>query len=62
VGGMNTLVMGRFIVFLIERFFRRGRVQGVAHQFIECGFDIFDVRELNLEDMNKGIELDNVVI
>jgi hypothetical protein len=40
VDGMRTLVMGRVIVFLIERLFRRGRVRGAAHQLVECVVDV----------------------
>jgi hypothetical protein len=41
--GMRALEMGRVSVFMIGRLFRRGRVQGVTHQLVECVFDVFDV-------------------
>jgi hypothetical protein len=50
---MRTLVMGRVIVFLIGRLFKRGRVQGAAHQLGECVFDVF---AFFLEGLNRGIE------
>jgi hypothetical protein len=60
--GMRTLEMGRVSVFMIGRFFRRGRVQGVTYQLVECAFDVFDCGTLVLEDMNRGIDLSNVGI
>jgi hypothetical protein len=59
---MRTLVMGRVMVFLIGWLFRRGRVQGMAHQLVKCVFDVFDVGTLVLEGLNRGIELANVGI
>jgi hypothetical protein len=53
---MRTLVMRRVLVFLIGWLFRRGRVQGMPHQLVKCGFDVFDVGTLVLEDLNRGIE------
>jgi hypothetical protein len=38
--------MERVIVFLKGRLFRRGRVQGAAHQLVEFVFYVFDVGTL----------------
>jgi hypothetical protein len=57
--------MGIVSIFMIGRFFRKGRVQGVVHQLVECVFELFDVflgGTLVLEGLNGGIELANVGI
>jgi len=59
---MGTLVMARFMVFLIGWLFRRGRVWGMTHQLVKCRFDIFEVGTLVLEYLNSEINRDNVGI
>jgi hypothetical protein len=59
---MRTLVMGRVMVFLIVWLFKRGRVFGTSHQLVKCGFNVFYVATLVLEDLNIGIERANVGI
>jgi hypothetical protein len=54
---MRVVEKGKFNVFLIERFFKGGRVKGLAHQFFECGID---GGILVLEDLNIGIEGDKI--
>jgi hypothetical protein len=58
VARIRTLVMGRVLVFLIGWLFRKGRVMENSHQLVMCGFDVFDVGTLVLEDLKRGIERD----
>jgi hypothetical protein len=56
---MRVLKMGRVGVFMIGSFFKRGMVQGVAHQLVKCVFNVFDVflgDTIVLESLNEGIE------
>jgi hypothetical protein len=59
---MRALEMGIIGVFKIGRLLKRGRVHGVAHQLVECAFDVLMDGTLVLEGLNGGIELVNVLI
>jgi hypothetical protein len=58
--GMRILEMGIFDIVMVGRLFKKGRFERETCQLVKCVFNVFDGGTLVLEDMNEGIEIDNV--
>jgi hypothetical protein len=73
VVGMKILGIGGVVVFMAGTFFRGGRVQGLAHPFVELGFEgvkaaiegsilVIEVLNFGIGGTNVGIDVQDVTL